>query len=541
MGLFDFLFHRNNRAQAERPLAMQPSPTLPVETQYVPSGGVAPQVVAKSALRIRTSRVEIGSGNYDKICSSFIAFDTETTGLSPYSDVIIEVGAVKFVNGAPVASYSALINEGKPVSEAAFRVNMISTEMLRRDGKAPQQAYRELTSFFGDAMTGDTIVCAHNAEFDMSFLEQALKRQGYSAEIRYIDTLALSRGVVSGVENYRQGTLAGYFGIANACAHRAVSDAEVCGKILCRLLELEKPKIDREKAENLQYRLADEDVELFSVLAHAMRDGGVDIRRLRVYRDKHGYVSVEDGTTIFRFKAGARKPYVLLPKKMIGDIANVAPCSKAEDPSFYARLVVDDPLDFLAYQNLFVARYHEIQEALKDYIYDRRHEFQETGYLYKIPDSTLDDAFSQVTMHHQERQLQLRELAREKEQQAVAQKTVRLARVKKRQEADEKKQQKNSERSKLLEEMDSLLNDPQEYSAGRIARIAEISAALARHAVVQLTDEGTVVKVFGSVADASEAVGVSTKSIRDVANGKGKHAGGFRWKFAEDYTQSEEV
>ena len=85
-------------------------------------------------------------------------------------------------------------------------------------------------------MNGNMAICAHNAQFDMNFLAETLMRLGYNANICFIDTLSLSRDRIKGLSNYKQTTVASYFGIETGTSHRAENDALVCGKILDALL-----------------------------------------------------------------------------------------------------------------------------------------------------------------------------------------------------------------------------------------------------------------------------------------------------------------
>lgn len=171
----------------------------------------------------------------DVLRKRFIAFDVETTGFSSYSDRIVEVGAVFFENGKPTIRLSSLVNPGIPIPAKASAVNHITNRML---SSAPREEvfYPRLVRLLGDALQGETIICAHNAIFDVKFLCSALSRMGFDARIQYLDTLAMSKLLVPGLENYKQGTLEKYFGLVNAASHRAASDAENCGLILCRML-----------------------------------------------------------------------------------------------------------------------------------------------------------------------------------------------------------------------------------------------------------------------------------------------------------------
>nr|DAR92140.1 MAG TPA: DNA polymerase III subunit alpha [Caudoviricetes sp.] len=183
-----------------------------------------------------------------KIKKRFIAFDVETTGLSSAFDRIVEIGAVVFENGVPVKSFSTLVNPNVLIPQSATAINHITNEMI---STAPpeKRAFSDLISFWGDVLDTRTILCAHNARFDMDFLSETLMRLGYDGKIKYIDTLRLSKNMIYGVENHKQQTLANYFGIVNSHEHRAASDAKVCGEILLKLIDMKNEEAERKERE----------------------------------------------------------------------------------------------------------------------------------------------------------------------------------------------------------------------------------------------------------------------------------------------------
>ena len=191
---------------------------------------------------VRTIYDTINSDNIEKIRQGFIALDLETTGLNANRDKIIEVGAVRFEDGEVTQSYGSLIRIGFHIPEEASRVNHITDEMLNSQGKQPHTVYGELVEFLGNALKDDIVVVAHNANFDIGFLKNALEEYGYTGTIRYIDTLKLSRSHVKGLINYKQDTVAEYFEIVNNEKHRAVSDAETCGRILTNIIDIVETK-----------------------------------------------------------------------------------------------------------------------------------------------------------------------------------------------------------------------------------------------------------------------------------------------------------
>ena len=98
----------------------------------------------------------------------FIAFDTETTGLNPDKDCIVELGAVVFEHGVPIETFQSYVNPGVCISEEVSALNHITNEMLQA---APTEEiiYPELMRFLGTAAKGETMICGHVAAFDLSF------------------------------------------------------------------------------------------------------------------------------------------------------------------------------------------------------------------------------------------------------------------------------------------------------------------------------------------------------------------------------------
>lgn len=169
----------------------------------------------------------------------FVAFDLETTGIQPDTDAIVEVGAVKFVNGLPTDAFSKLVNPMREIPADAIAVHGITNEEVRG-----QPAIRDVLVDLAD-YCGDLPLVAHNARFDFKFLENAVKREKTRAPTGVVlDTHALSKKVFPGMVNYRLETLTRHFDFPNTVFHRACEDAEYCGKIFLRILEtLEKNRL----------------------------------------------------------------------------------------------------------------------------------------------------------------------------------------------------------------------------------------------------------------------------------------------------------
>ena len=178
--------------------------------------------------------------NYNQITINnlkkrYIALDVETTGLDPLKDRIIEIGAVLFENGQVIKTFNSLVNPHVIIPLEVSNINHITNQMLK---SAPEEkeVYANFIAFLSDATIGKTIICAHNARFDLGFLKETFRRLGYFANIYYVDTLSLARQTLPNLPNHKLNTVASYLDINNEKSHRAYSDALVCGKILWKLI-----------------------------------------------------------------------------------------------------------------------------------------------------------------------------------------------------------------------------------------------------------------------------------------------------------------
>ncbi len=162
----------------------------------------------------------------------FIAFDLETTGTVPGVDQIVEIGAVRFLNGEVEAVYSTLVDPLRPIPPGASKVNGITDDMVR--GKAKIE---DLLPSFAD-FCGEDLMIAHNAPFDTQFLIADIKRFETSApKGLVIDTLSISRKVFPGLANYKLGTLVQHLKIPTTDFHRAEEDATYAGKLFFELIK----------------------------------------------------------------------------------------------------------------------------------------------------------------------------------------------------------------------------------------------------------------------------------------------------------------
>lgn len=153
---------------------------------------------------------------------SFVIVDLETTGLSPQKGEIIEIGAIKVINNEVVDTMDIFVKPSRPLTWFTTNLTGITNEMVD-EGLSIKQALKVFNEFVGGMR-----LMAHNAKFDMSFLDTYMKKE-LGKEIRNdaMDTLVLSRSIVKDVPNYKLGTLAARFDIDYSGAHRSLRDCEI--------------------------------------------------------------------------------------------------------------------------------------------------------------------------------------------------------------------------------------------------------------------------------------------------------------------------
>ena len=166
--------------------------------------------------------------------NEFVAFDLETTGLSPTFDRIVEVGAVRFrADGTELDRLEQLVDPCCRIPTGAVRVHGITDSMVR--GKPTiEEVLPEFLRFVGNS---DTILLAHNASFDLGFISAALNRSvAVVPKNRVVDTLGLSRRRMPGLRRHGLAVVAQHFRIVSSTKHRALADALVVESLFLKLL-----------------------------------------------------------------------------------------------------------------------------------------------------------------------------------------------------------------------------------------------------------------------------------------------------------------
>lgn len=278
-----------------------------------------------------TKLTNISKQTIEKLKGCYISLDFETTGLSSFNDRIVEIGAVKFINGQPKDEFNTLVHSDVPISPQASRINGITNEMLK-NAPNENEALNSFAEFLGDALNGEIILCAHNADFDLRFLISALERSFINASLIYIDTLNLSRTTIKGLENYKLNTVLSHFNLLNNNTHRASSDALACGQILFNLLpDLEK-QADQQAKSDEKKKITDEEMEICSYIKSLLSQNcSDDLRYLRCFKLNNGYIYISCLYTFIKFKVAKKGTYIIIDNSIAKNKQiNKAPCTKSE-------------------------------------------------------------------------------------------------------------------------------------------------------------------------------------------------------------------
>ena len=163
----------------------------------------------------------------------FCVIDLETTGGSNEYEAITEIGAVKYRAGEEVERFTTLVNPQRAIPPFIVLLTGITDTMVT-NAPAIEDVLDDLLDFIGDS-----VLVAHNARFDIGFINAALVHNGREKLAnRVLDTVGLARRLVGGeVENCKLSTLAASLGFVHQPSHRAINDVLATGDLLHHLIE----------------------------------------------------------------------------------------------------------------------------------------------------------------------------------------------------------------------------------------------------------------------------------------------------------------
>jgi len=167
--------------------------------------------------------------------TTFVAFDTETTGLRPVSASLVEIGAVKFrADGTDIATFSELIDPEEPIPEEVQGIHGITDDMVRGKPKV-HDVLPGFVEFLGPP---ENVLMAHNALFDLGFIVLDLYRGRMPLpEHRVFDTVTLAKKLIPFLPGYRLQGLCAALEISKGQEHRALADARMVKELFLALLD----------------------------------------------------------------------------------------------------------------------------------------------------------------------------------------------------------------------------------------------------------------------------------------------------------------
>ena len=163
---------------------------------------------------------------------TYVVFDLETTGFSSAKDKIIEIGAVKVENGEITDKYSTFVNPKIPIPFRITQLTSITDEMVMESPEI-ETILPPFLKFVGDA-----VLVAHNASFDVSFIEENCRRQGIEPDFTSVDTVGLARVLLPTLSKFKLNVVAKALNISQEHHHRAVDDARVTAEIYVKFIQM---------------------------------------------------------------------------------------------------------------------------------------------------------------------------------------------------------------------------------------------------------------------------------------------------------------
>lgn len=178
----------------------------------------------------------IVNANDRDLDQTFVVFDIETTGLSPHSDNLTEIGAVKVQNCEIVDSFSTFVNPKMDISYQIQELTRITNEMVK-DAPSLEEALPKFIEF-----AKDSVLVAHNADFDTGFIYQKCQQLGLEYNFEKVDTLTLARIINTNLKRFSLDKVCKEMGVVLAGHHRAVNDAQATAEVFIKYLEIFKKK-----------------------------------------------------------------------------------------------------------------------------------------------------------------------------------------------------------------------------------------------------------------------------------------------------------
>lgn len=296
--------------------------------------------------------------------SSFTVFDLETTGLDASTEKIIEIGAIKYREGIESDRFQTFVNPQKPIPQSASNVNHIYDNMV----KGAPLINEVLPQFM--AFIGSDVLVAHNASFDIKFIQTELSRR---IDNEVIDTLALSRRCIKALPNYKLETLKAYLHMDEP-SHRAIDDCNVTAKLYlhCKELNPSAEKAPIAQCETEKQPMSELQQQYYDTVISILKESGRNIDQID-YIIRPVYFDIDNMFTVCRFKLNGKLKYWLIDmdskafSDVAGDKMEFSPASNKEGLS-KTRVFIKSPDDLYKFRDIIIDSFDKSETSKKIYL-----------------------------------------------------------------------------------------------------------------------------------------------------------------------------
>ncbi len=216
--------------------------------------------------------------NGQSLEDSFVVFDLETTGFNPSVNKIIEIGAVKVENGTITGHFSKFVNPQIPIPFEIENLTGINDSMVM-DAGTIEEVLPEFMEF-----CRHSVMVAHNADFDMSFIKHNLHLFGMERKFTVVDTVSLARNLLPELNRFKLDTVAKALGVSLKNHHRAVDDAGCTAEIFVKFIQMLKDRGIENLDQLGKLSVSTPDVIKKLPTYHAIILATNDIGRINLYR-----------------------------------------------------------------------------------------------------------------------------------------------------------------------------------------------------------------------------------------------------------------
>ncbi len=178
----------------------------------------------------------VSNSKKQSIDTTYCVLDLETTGFSATNEKITEVGIMKVKDGKVIDEFSTFVNPEKHIPARVTEVTNITDDMVK-DAPTIKEIFPKILEFIQDS-----VLVAHNAQFDIGFLKQNAKTLGYEFDYTYLDTLSLAKDLFPNYKKYQLGKIAENLGIKVEVAHRALDDVDTTVKVFKVMVDMLKER-----------------------------------------------------------------------------------------------------------------------------------------------------------------------------------------------------------------------------------------------------------------------------------------------------------